>query len=291
LIRSGGDEKKTATGARRHTMTQQQIKIDYSRLHVAHRVPRFATLRTISAMILREMGTTYGRRPGGYLWAVLEPVGGILMMTLLFSAFMRTPPLGSSFAFFFATGFIPFLIFTNINSKLATALTYSRQLLTYPRVTIADALLARLILTALTQLSVAVLTLGGILLFVDTGTTFRFGQIGLAVVLAIGLGAGWGILNCILVAVVPIWQNIWSILTRPLMLLSGVIFIFDTIPQPFRDWLWYNPVIHLVGLMRGGFYPHYDAYYVSVIYVALASLLPGVIGLLFLRRYYRDFGI
>jgi capsular polysaccharide transport system permease protein len=87
---------------------------------------------------------------------------------------------------------------------------------------------------------------------------------------------------------VQAWQGIWSILTRPLLLLSGVIYLFQTIPQPFRDWLWFNPLIHIVGLMRAGFYPNYDASYVSVHYVALISLIPGVIGFLFLRRYYRN---
>ena len=125
---------------------QQQIDIDHSRLRPAHRVPRFATLRTVAALILREIGTTNGRRPGGYLWTILEPIGGILAMTLLFSLFLRTPPLGSSFAFFYATGMIPFLIFTKISNKLASALSYSKQLLTYPRVTIMDALIARLIM-------------------------------------------------------------------------------------------------------------------------------------------------
>ena len=38
------------------------------------RPPRVQTFRTISALIMREMQTTYGRSPGGYLWAVLEPV-------------------------------------------------------------------------------------------------------------------------------------------------------------------------------------------------------------------------
>ena len=37
--------------------------------------PRFRALRTITALILREMGSTYGMSPGGYVWAVLQPVG------------------------------------------------------------------------------------------------------------------------------------------------------------------------------------------------------------------------
>ena len=32
---------------------------------------RFATARTIMALILREMSTRYGRTPGGYLWTVV----------------------------------------------------------------------------------------------------------------------------------------------------------------------------------------------------------------------------
>ncbi|MEL6475009.1 MAG: sugar ABC transporter permease, partial [Pseudomonadota bacterium] len=32
---------------------------------------RFASLRSIIALMLREMATSYGRSPGGYLWAVL----------------------------------------------------------------------------------------------------------------------------------------------------------------------------------------------------------------------------
>lgn len=270
---------------------QSQTPFDRSRLRPVQKVLRFATLRTVTALMLREMASTYGRRPGGYLWAVLEPVGGIAAITLLFSVFLHTPPLGTNFAIFYATGLLPFLMFVNINGKMTSALSYSKQLLAYPRVTIVDALLARLILNAMTQVIVSIVTLGGILLIFDTGTTFVLDRIVLAHVLAVGLAAGFGILNCLLVSVLPFWQGIWSILTRPLLLLSGVIYIFDMIPQPFRDWIWYNPLIHIVGLMRAGFYPNYNASYVSVGYVVLISLLTGVIGLMFLRRYYRDFRI
>jgi capsular polysaccharide transport system permease protein len=270
-------------------MMQQQIDIDYRRLRAVHKVPRFATLRTVAALILREMATTYGRRPGGYVWAVIEPIGGILALTVLFSMFLHVPPLGSSFSFFYATGMIPFLIFTNISNKLSSALSYSKQLLAYPRVTIIDALLARLILNTLTQLVVSALTLGGLLLVQDTGTTFVIDKILLAHVMAIALGTGWGILNCLLMSAIPLWKGIWSILTRPLLLLSGVIFMYHMIPLPYREWIWFNPLIQVVGLMRGGFYPNYDAAYVSVPYLVFMSLLPGAIGLLFLRRYYRDF--
>lgn len=266
----------------------QQIEIDYSRLRPVHKVPRFSMLRTVSALILREMTSTYGRKPGGYVWAILEPVGGIALLTVMFSMFLRTPPLGTNFALFYATGLLPFMMFMTINAKLSTALTYSRQLLAYPRVTIIDALLARLILNVMTQLMVAIVVLGGILLFFDTGSTFDMRSIVLSYAMVIALGAGIGTLNCFLSSSISAWKSIWGILTRPLLIISGVIFIYELIPPPFDDWLWYNPLIHVVGLMRSAFYLKYHADYASPGYVLLIGLITGMMGLLFLRRYYRD---
>ena len=39
----------------------------------------FASLRCVIALMLREMATTYGRSPGGYLWVMLEPIAGIAL--------------------------------------------------------------------------------------------------------------------------------------------------------------------------------------------------------------------
>ncbi|WP_425074081.1 ABC transporter permease [Sagittula sp. S175] len=248
------------------------------------RLPRLATLRAIAALILREMATTYGRSPGGYAWAVLEPVAGIALLTVVFSMSFHAPALGASFAMFYATGMLPFILFTDITGKLAQALNYSKQLLAYPRVTFVDAILARFVLNLMTQLMVGYIVLGGIMLVFET----RVQPDGLTIARAYGLAAllalGVGTLNSYLTVRLPIWQRIWSIAMRPLFLLSCVFFLFDGIPQPFRDWLWYNPLIHLVGLMRRGFYASYDAPYVSEVYLLTVGLGTLVTGLLLLRR-------
>ncbi|MEO0656736.1 MAG: sugar ABC transporter permease, partial [Pseudomonadota bacterium] len=73
---------------------------------------RFASLRSIIALMLREMATSYGRSPGGYLWAVLEPAAGIAILTLIFSFAFIGPPIGTSFPMFYATGMVPFLAYS-----------------------------------------------------------------------------------------------------------------------------------------------------------------------------------
>ena len=52
--------------------------------------------------------------------------------------------------------------------------------------------------------------------------------------------------------------------------------------------MWYNPLVHVVGQMRSGFYPYYDAPYVSPAYVFAISLICFALGLVMLRRYARD---
>ncbi|AZV80696.1 sugar ABC transporter permease (plasmid) [Parasedimentitalea marina] len=262
---------------------------DLSQVRLRPVQPRLSSGRAITALMLREMSTTYGRSPGGYLWAVLEPAAGIALLVAIFSAGFRSPPMGTSFALFYASGMLPFTMFNDITNKMAQTIPFSRSLLEYPRVTFLDALLARYLLNALTHLIVHSIVVGAILLVTDASTTFDFTSIVFAYVLALSLAAGFGSLNAFLVLAYPLWQTIWSILTRPLFLISAIFFVFDDVPRPYSDFLWYNPLIHVVGQMREGFYPFYSPNYISPIYIFLVSGITCILGLFLLRRYHQDF--
>jgi len=251
-------------------------------------LPRFATYRTIMALILREMSTSYGRSPGGYAWAILEPAAGIALLTAIFSVGFRSPPLGISFAMFYATGMLPFMMFSDISGKLGQAMNYSKQLLSYPRVTFIDALLARFLLNVMTQLLVSYIVFGVILLFSETRVVMDGAVIAKGYGLMALLGLGVGTFNCFMMLRFPIYQRFWSILMRPMFIMSCIFFVFETIPLPYRDWLWYNPLVHLVGLMRHGFFPNYEATYVSETYVVIFSLVALVLGLMLLRRDHKN---
>ena len=248
----------------------------------------FATVRATTALVLREMSSTYGRTPLGYLWAVLEPVVGIALLTLIFSLGFKSPPLGTNFAIFYASGLVPFLMYMDISNKVMDSLRFSQRLLVYPRVTFLDALMARFILNLLTQLMVAYFLFTGIVYFLDTRTSPDLLKIALGLSMAAALALGIGSLNCFLTGMMPSWQRIWAILNRPLFLISCIFFVYETVPEPYRSVLWYNPLVHVVGQMRSGFYPYYDAPYVSPAYVFGISLICFALGLVMLRRYARD---
>ncbi|MFZ1726898.1 MAG: ABC transporter permease [Albidovulum sp.] len=258
------------------------------RLHAATARHSFPSARTIVALVLREMATTYGRSPGGYLWTILEPVAGIALLTLAFSFTFVNPPIGTNFAIFYATGMVPFVAYLDMSAKIAGSIQFSKPLLTYPRVTFADALIGRFLTNGLTQLLSAYIIFTGMLLIFDTRTSPDLPQIALAMAMAAMLALGVGTMNCFLMSMLPIWQKTWAILNRPLFLISCIFFVFDGVPEPARSVLWYNPLVHVIGQMRHGFYPSYDALYVSPFYVFSLSLGLLALGLLFLRRYHNE---
>lgn len=247
----------------------------------------FATLRSISALMLREMATTYGRSPGGYIWAVLEPVGAIAIMTLAFSLLLRSPSLGTNFLLFYATGYLPFSLYMSLSVKISQAIRFSRPLLAYPSVTYTDAIIARLLLNLLTQVMVFYIIMSGIHLVYDVRTVLDLPAILLAFSMATALGLGVGVMNCFLMSIMPVWENIWQIVNRPLFLLSMVLYIYEDMPSYVQNYLWYNPLGHMTGVMRTGFYPTYDATYVSVTYVFGVAAVLTTAGLILLGRYHR----
>ncbi|WP_299841738.1 ABC transporter permease [uncultured Paracoccus sp.] len=244
-------------------------------------------LRTIMALMLREMSTTYGRSVGGYFWAVIEPVLGIALLSVIFSLALRAPPMGTNFPLFYATGFLPFALAMGTIGKVAGSVRFSRPFMTYPCVTFIDAILARLVLAAITGAIVMAIVLGGILVIFGLPFWADLSSVATAIGLSILLAAGVGSLNCFLMTSFPVYEQIWSIATRPLFLMSAVFFTFDSMPAVARDILWYNPLVHLVGLMRRGFYPSYQGEYISVGYVILVSMITLFFGLLLLSRHFK----
>lgn len=245
-----------------------------------------ATGRTILALMLREMTTRYGRSPGGYLWSILEPVGGIALLAAGFSLVMRHPPIGTSFLLYFATGMLPFTLYSTLDNMVSRGLKFSRPLLAYPAVRWIDAILARFLLNTLTKLVITFIVISATLVMTDTRTVLDFGPILAALMMAALLGLAMGLVNCVLDGLFPAWDMIWSIATRPLFLASGVLVLYRDLPREVQDILWWNPLLHIIGEMRSGFYPMYDSSYVSPAYVMLVTLGLLAFGLMLVRRYH-----
>jgi len=215
--------------------------------------------------MVREMATSFGRSSLGYLWAILEPIGIIVVFTLAFSIIFKQPPLGTSFPLFYATGYLPFGIYNTAQSKISVALTQNKALLFYPAVTYTDVILARFALISLTELTVSVLLFTGLMVHAGVTVVPNLPYVFAALGMALFLGTSVGLMNATLFEIFPSWRTIWKILSR------------------IQSILWWNPLVHIIGTLRVGFFPEYEGSYISWLYVVMLSLSLMTLGLVNLR--------
>ncbi|MEQ3625637.1 MAG: ABC transporter permease [Celeribacter sp.] len=247
-----------------------------------------AAFRTIPALILREMSSTYGRSPGGYLWAVVEPVAAIALMSVAFSFILRAPGLGDNFSYFYATGFLPFSLYMTVSMQVSAALRFSRPLLEYPRVSYLDAVLARFILNLMTQILVLAVVMTGIVVVFNLVPRIDVAGVGLTLLLASGLALGVGCVNCFLITSFPVWERVWAIANRPMFLISAVLFLPEDLPERYREWLMLNPLAHITSLSRSAFFTSYDAVSASPLYVTGWVIGLLTLGLFLLATHHKE---
>lgn len=242
--------------------------------------------RVLNALVLREMTTRYGKSHLGYIWAILEPIAYIAIFSALFGFMSRHPPLGQNFPVFFATGVLPFFFFRMIADSCSSAFANNRTLLTYPQVTLLDAILGRFILEFTTRVLVSVLTLYGLITYYSFDAIYALGPIMAAPLLLAGVGIGTGMINCVLFNLSGTYQRVYMLLSRPQVILSGVIFIPERLPAgEARELILLNPLVHMIAYFRTGFYPTYAADYINFPMMISFPIALIVIGMFLIRRF------
>ena len=204
-------------------------------------------------------------------------------MAAVFSEIAHSPPIGESFALFYAIGYMAFHFYFDISNAVGNAVQFNKPLLSFPKVTPLDTVIARFILQTITCLFVTIALLGSMLLMFDDQIAIDPAPILAALGLASLLGLGIGAANSVLFPYSQTWMRIFGIVNRPLFLISGIFFTYESLPKPAQDILWWNPLIHVTALMREGFYPIYRPDFVSETYVALFALAPLMLGVLLMK--------
>jgi capsular polysaccharide transport system permease protein len=248
-------------------------------------------IRVVAALLVREMSTRFGSKPGGYLWAFVDPVSHILFLSAIFMAISHAPALGTSFFLFFSTGYIAFQFYQAMAGYLNGAVNANRALLSYPNVAPIDTIFSRYILQFGTTTVVAVCVFFVINLSLKASLDIYWPSILEAALAASLLALGIALANNVLFLKYPLYEKVFGIVTRPLFMVSGVFFLPDSLPHPVRDVILLNPLVHVVMLFRKGFYPEYRAvgFDAGFLYsVALSLLLAGLLIFTSARRALRQ---
>lgn len=222
----------------------------------------------LSALILREMTTRFGRNGLGYMWAVIRQMVFIGFFFLLFELRGRHLPYGVSILAFLITGINSFFIFRNTVGQLKKALKSNINLLYFRQISPFSIYASRAILETLTGVFIFALL---VLILRITGEQIRMTSLlqVLSVLLLLGaFGACYGLFIATASTFIPALDAFEAVIGRVLFFTSGIFFYANELPKEIREVLMWNPLLHLIELLREGFFDTYTAKYASLGYVS-----------------------
>lgn len=235
--------------------------------------------RVTAALVIREAAARYGNKPGGYIWAIVDPLAHVLLLTYLWQFIARAPAIGTDFALFFASGYMPFAAYQGMSAFVAGAVKANKNLFSYPVVAPIDAVAARYILQLLTSILVTVIVFA-----VCTSEPEHFGNanveaIVLSFLCATLIGVGVGLANIALFNDYPLYEKVFGLLNRPMFMISGVFFLPDGLPREAHGIVMWNPLVHVIMWFRTGIFPSYRANGLDLEYLALFTGITLMIGM------------
>ncbi len=236
-------------------------------------------MRVISALLMREILTRYGRHNVGFLWIFFEPMMFTLGVAGIWSGLEVTHGAALPIVAFAVTGYSTVLLWRNATGRCALAIIPNQSLLYHRNVRVLDIFLARILL----EVSGATMSLVFLCIFFSIIGTMHppadvtkmvLGWIYMAI-FSTGLALTVGALTERSETVERIWHT-----TAYLMFpLSGAVFMVDWIPQKYQQYALWIPMVNGTELIRSGYFgtlvkPHYNVTY--MIFVDLIMLAVGL---------------
>jgi capsular polysaccharide transport system permease protein len=250
---------------------------------VIKRTPFQIQRAVIFALLMRELKTRFGGHWTGVLWLFLDPLMKLAMFTWLFTIVRGHTKHGVfDFAVFLFVAMVPFQLGVSLWKQLMNGIKANKGLFGYKQVKPLDTLIARTIL----EFSISVVVfLVGLAVLGRLGFDVMWPADLLAYLVAVlafvMIGFGLGLVSAVGVNYLPRLEMVVSMLSMPLQIISGVVFPLSSLPREATDFLLYNPLLHLVEILRASFLPGYQMLQgTSVTYPMVWILICWSLGLL-----------
>lgn len=244
------------------------------------------TLSVWKGLFLREALSRIFSGRAAWFWLLAEPVFHVLSLIVIFTVIRVRVVGGIDTGVWLMVGMLAFFMFRRTGLQVMNAIDANQALFAYRQVKPIDTVLVRGVLEGLLMILIT-----GILLTITA--LFGYSVIPadpLAVLEAFFglwlLGMGFGLVASVISRLVPELAQIIKLAMLPLYMLSGVIFPLSAVPQPFRDWLMFNPIAQGLEVVRLGFASHYHTVPdLSIVYVYDFALVTIFLGLVLQRRF------
>jgi len=215
-----------------------------------------------------------------FILSLLEPLLVIVAMYIIRGLFRgREASYGSSLFLFIASGVLPYYLFIRLSTRTRGTATGPRTRL--PGLSALDAYIASIMINALIWIVMIVAIFFGMWLWgIDQARPDSIVTCTQPIVLLILFAVGVGMINNVISRYFTAWTNIYAVVTRGLVFLSGVFIIVDLQPLRWRAWSIANPLSHGVEWFRLGVYGRYPHNSLDTFYLmewVLIALFIGVV--------------
>ncbi|MEZ5656096.1 MAG: ABC transporter permease [Sphingobium sp.] len=244
------------------------------------------TISVWKALLLREALSRLFSSRAAWVWLIVEPVAHMAFLGFLFTVIRQRSVGGIDVLIWLALGLQGFFLFRRTANQVAGAVDANRALFSYRQVTPIDTAIVRgtlegiLMILVITVIFVGMAMLGHDIIPANPLTIVEaFSGLWL-------LGVAVGLVVSAVSEVATELRRIIQIAMIPLYFASGVIFPVANVPEPYREWLLLNPIVHGLDGAREGYLSNYSSIPgLNLAYLHLCALVGIFIGLLLHRRY------
>jgi len=218
--------------------------------------------RVIVALIFREAALRFGSGPIVYIWTLVEPA--ILLTIVLFlRTYIRNmnPAFGDSSIVFLLTGLVALRATRQIINRSYRAIGANRALFRFGAVKPIDVVLAKTILEFTIWLIILTAFFAGTARLLGQEVITNFQGFMLALLQILYFCIAMSLFTATVGALIPVWRTIWKMLSMPLMIASGVLYIPAEMPPDILNIITWNPFLHCVEGLRSNSYLDYISVY------------------------------
>jgi ABC-type polysaccharide/polyol phosphate export permease len=239
----------------------------------------------IAHLIRRDITTRYKRSVLGIIWTMLNPLGVMIIMTLVFQDFFHRQQF---FPVYLLSGLLAFNFFNQTSTAIIKNLIWGEDLfqrIYIPRASFAIAAVG----TSLVNLVLAFVPLILVKIAIGSPLSWHILFVPIYILCLASFSLGVGLIVASMALYFHDIAEMYQVILTGWFYATPVIYPYDTLSQSARNILAVNPMLYIVNLMRDAFYSDAITIQHVLILAAAISSVALIVGWLLFSRQTEEF--
>ena len=201
--------------------------------------------------VARDLRKAYKRSSLGYLWSMLNPLMMMLIITAVFSVILKIQV--EYYSVFLFAALMPWQYFNQTVLGGLDSIRANRRIIEHVPIPKYVFILS-LAFSNLANLFLALVPFCAVALFVGKSLTWSMMLLPVIVLPLMMLSVGAALLFATMNVFFDDTRHLTDVLLQAMYYLTPIMYGVEHLPASLAKWLQFNPMYHIIGLMRSAFY-------------------------------------